>query len=231
MRFTAKILRIMKRTTDTRSFQVSKPEGFEFLPGQYLLVSVLRGDEFLTKPLSISSSPTDDFLEITKRLTGHEFSDALAVLKEGDSIYLEGPKGTFTFKGEYKKVGMLAGGIGITPLMSMIRYCHHLRLESNIILLYGNRSEDNIPFFEDLERIAAENLNFKVVHTLSRAGNNWTGRRGHVDSEMIREQIPDYMDRVFYVSGPPSLVKDCVQHLMRLGVEEDKIKTENFIGY
>ncbi|MCX8182367.1 MAG: FAD-dependent oxidoreductase [Candidatus Methanomethyliaceae archaeon] len=231
MRYKATIIRVLKRAEDIRSFQFIKPRGFEFLPGQYLFVSVQKSGKALTKPLSISSSPTEDFLEVTKRLTGHEFSNAMTELRVGDEIYIDGPNGSFTFMGEYPKVGMLAGGIGITPLISMIKYCTHKQVQSSIILLYGNRSEENIPFFEELNQLAKNNKNFRVIHTLSRAGDSWKGRRGHVDSEMIKEHIPDYEERVFYVSGPPGLVKDCTQHLRSLGVNEEKIKTENFIGY
>ncbi|MEM3365205.1 MAG: FAD-dependent oxidoreductase [Candidatus Methanomethyliaceae archaeon] len=229
--FKVTISRVFKRTEDVMSFQFSKPQAFEFLPGQYLLVSVPKNGKLLTKPLSISSSPTEDFLEVTKRITGHEFSNVMAELRVGDEIFIDGPNGNFTFKGEYPKVGMLAGGIGITPLMSMMKYCTHRRIQSNIILLYGNRSEDNIPFFEDLDRLAKDNSNLRIVHTLSRAGDSWKGRRGHVDSEMIKEHIQDYQERVFYVSGPPGLVKDCVQHLKSLGVIDERIRTENFVGY
>lgn len=231
MKFKSTIIEILERTKDVKSFRVEKVEGFDYYPGQYILVSVPIGSVFLTKPLSISSSPTEGFIEVTKRLTGHEFSNAMSELRAKDEIYLDGPRGNFTFKGEHKKVGMLCGGIGITPLMSMIKYCTHLRIQSDIILLYGNRSEDNIPFFEELGQMANYNVNFKVFHVLSRPGNGWSGRTGHVDSEMVAECIPDYLERVFYVSGPPPLVRDCHDHLIRLGLPEEKIKTENFIGY
>ncbi|MBC7113195.1 MAG: FAD-dependent oxidoreductase [Candidatus Methanomethyliales bacterium] len=231
MRIKTTVLSIIERTKDTWSFRFTKPEGFKYLPGQYMFVSVPNNGGLLTKPLSISSSPHEDFLEVTKRLTGHDFSNAMAGLHVGDEVYIDGPHGSFTFMGEYSKVGMLAGGIGITPLISMIKYCTHAGIHSNIILLYGNRSEDNIPFFEELAQLSKENKNFKVFHTLSRAGEAWKGRRGHVDSEMIKEFIPDYGGRVFYVSGPPGLVKDCAQHLRSLGVSEERIKTENFTGY
>lgn len=231
MNFKVTLLRILKRTEDVRSFQFSKPQAFKFLPGQYLLVSVPKNGKILMKPLSISSSPTEDFLEFTKRLTGHEFSNVMAELRVGDEIFIQGPNGSFTFEGEYPKVGMLAGGIGITPLMSMIKYCTHKQVHSSIILLYGNRSEDNIPYFEELNKLATNNNNFKVFHSLSRPRDSWMGRRGHVNSEMIMDHIPDYDERVFYVSGPPGLVRDCTQHLRSLGVREKNIKTENFIGY
>lgn len=231
MKAKVSILSVLKRTEDVISFQLSKPHGFVFLPGQYLLVSVQKDGTLLTKPLSISSSPMENFLEITKRITGHEFSNAMIKLQVGDGVYIDGPYGSFTFEGEYSKVAMLAGGIGITPFMSMINYCTQMQIPSDIILLYGNRSEENIPFFHELNTAAKKNKNFKVVHTLSRAGDSWMGRRGRLNSEIIRKEIQDYIGRIFYLSGPPGFVIDCTQHLKSLGISEEKIKTESFVGY
>jgi ferredoxin-NADP reductase len=231
LEFEASIQEIIRRTVDVKSFRFERPDWFEYDPGQYILVTVVTNGEKRTKPLTISSSPTEGFLEFTKRITDHEFSIALNGLKAGDQLHLNGPNGSFTFKGELPKVGMITGGIGIIPLRSMIRYCSDKRMQTQITLLYGNRSEDSIAFRDELDLLKRANKNLRVVHTLSRAGDSWKGRRGHIDSRMIIEEIPDYTERVFYVCGPPFLVEDGVNCLKALNLPSNRIKKENFPGY
>lgn len=232
MEFETKVDAIIKRTHDVKSFRFKRPEGFDYDPGQFLFITIPIGDEKQKKHFTISSSPTEkEFIEFTKKITDHEFSAALDRLTIGDKAYIDAPYGEFTFKGEHPKIGMLTGGIGITPFRSMIKYCTDKGIKSGITLLYGNRNEENIVFKEELDRLEKENPNFRVIHTLSRPSEAWKGRRGHIDLAMAGEEIPDYMERTFYVCGPPSLVTDCVNILKALKIPDDKINIENFPGY
>ncbi|MBM5804599.1 MAG: FAD-dependent oxidoreductase [Candidatus Verstraetearchaeota archaeon] len=231
MKFEVRAQEIIRRTADVKSFRFSRPDGFNYDPGQFMLITVPVGGDRKTKPLTVSSSPTEDFIEFTKKITSHEFSAALDELRVGDTVQIDGPYGNFTFKGERPKVGMISGGIGITPLRSMIKYCTDKGVESNILLLYGNRSEESIAFKDEFDRLEEANRNLRVVHALSRPGEGWKGRREHIDLQMIQEEVPDYAERVFYVCGPPALVTDCVNHLKALRVPAEKIRVENFPGY
>ncbi len=232
MEFETSVYEIIKRTHDVKSFRFKRPKEFEYDPGQYLFITILIDGEKKTKHFTISSSPTEkEYIEFTKKITDHEFSVALDMLKIGDWAYINGPYGEFIFKGEHAKVGMLTGGIGITPFMSMTKYCMDNGIKSQMTLLYGNRNEESIVFKEELDSLEKKNPNLRVVHTLSRPSDRWKGRRGHVDLQMVREEIPDYMERAFYVCGPPALVTDCVNILKTLKVPDNKIKTEDFPGY
>ncbi len=232
MEFETSVYEIIKRTHDVKSFRFKRPKEFEYDPGQYLFITILIDGEKKTKHFTISSSPTEkEYIEFTKKITDHEFSVALDMLKIGDWAYINGPYGEFIFKGEHAKVGMLTGGIGITPFRSMTKYCMDNGIKSQMTLLYGNRNEESIVFKEELDSLEKKNPNLRVVHTLSRPSDRWKGRRGHVDLQMVREEIPDYMERAFYVCGPPALVTDCVNILKTLKVPDNKIKTEDFPGY
>lgn len=232
MEFETSVDKIIRRTHDVKSFRFKRPGGFDYDPGQFFFVTILIEGEKRKKHFTISSSPTEkEFIEFTKRITEHEFSVALDKLKIGDWVQIDGPYGDFTFKGEYTRVGLMTGGIGITPLRSMIKYCTDKRIKSQITLLYGNRNEENIVFKEDIDRMEKENGNLRIVHTLSRPAEEWKGRKGHIDVQMVREEIPDYDDHVFYVCGPPSLVTDCVSVLKALRIPDDKINKEDFPGY
>lgn len=232
MKFETSVDEIIKRTDDVKSFRFKRPEGFDYDPGQFLFLTIPIGGKENTKHFTISSSPTEkEFIEFTKKITDHEFSVALARLEIGDWAQIDGPYGDFTFKGEHPRIGMMTGGIGITPLRSIIKYCSDAGVKSQITLLYGNRSEENIVFREELDLLKEKNPNLRVVHTLSRPGDGWSGRRGHIDIEMVREEIPDYAARVFYVCGPPALVSECENILKALKIPESKIIAEDFPGY
>jgi ferredoxin-NADP reductase len=231
MKFETIVTESIQRTKSIISVRFSKPEGFEYLPGQYIFIAIGSGDGELKKPLSISCSPTEGFLEVTKRLTGHPFSNALSTLKEGDKIWFKGPLGDFTFLGGHEKIGMLSGGIGITPLRSIIKYISDKKLETDAVLFYSNSYEDDIAFekeFEDLERMSPK---LKVVSTVTRPGPSWTGITGRITAEMIKAHSPDYMDRVFYISGPPRMVDSSLNMLKEMNIPKAQIKKESFVGY
>jgi ferredoxin-NADP reductase len=232
MRFDTTVMDIILRTIGVKSFRFERPADFEFDPGQWMFITILINGEQKTKHFTISSSPTEkEFLEFTKKITDHEFSVALDRLGKGDWARIDGPYGEFTFKGEYPKVGMLTGGIGITPLRSMIRYCTDTHVPSKITLLYGNRNEESIVYYKELEEMKNHNPDLTVVHCLSRPSEAWKGRRRHVDQAAIQEAIADYRERMFFICGPPPLVTSLVQVLGTLGIPESCIKIEHFPGY
>lgn len=242
--FETTALEVLQRTPTTRSIRFSRPAGFDYLPGQFVILTLKSrqedgtqedgsgvGDAMIKKPLSLSSSPSEDFLEVTKRLTGHEFSNALLSVKEADPIQVSGPYGSFSFRGEHRKVAMLSGGIGITPLRSMIKYCTDKSLDTDILLIYSNRSEGDIPFGDEFELLEERNLRLKVVNTLTRPGPDWKGRTGRIDAAMIQEFAPDYGTRVFYSSGPAAMVDAMISALEQLGIAKEQMKKEYFPGY
>jgi ferredoxin-NADP reductase len=233
MRFESRVLETVQRTYDVRSFRFERPKGFEFAPGQYMYVTLKRDGKELEKHFTISSSPTEtSYIELTKRLTGHEYSNALVALKPGDAVTIDAPHGDFTFSGEYDRVAMLTWGIGITPLRSMIRYATDKGLTTDITLLYSNHSDDDIPFADELEEMARRNANLKVVNTISSPSAKWNGHVGRIDGEMVRREMPDYSNRVAYVSGPYKMVNDVTNMLRKeLKMPKNRLKKEDFPGY
>jgi ferredoxin-NADP reductase len=144
---------------------------------------------------------------------------------------LKGPFGDFTFNGEHKKIGMLSGGIGITPLRSMIKYSTDKGIGTDIILLYSNRSEDDIAFNDEFERLQKRNTNIKVVNTVTRPGPSWRGVSGRIDDGMIKKYMPDYIDRIIYTSGPIKMVDSMLILLKELNAPEKQIRKEYFLGF
>ena len=232
MRFETRVSDIITRTYNVKSFRFPKPDSFSYKAGQFMFVTIKSEPQQLRKHFSISSSPTEtNFVEFTKKITDSPFSLALTALNIGDTVSLDGPYGDFTFEGEYDRVGMLSGGIGITPLRSICKYCADTQSEAKITLLYGNRAEEDIIFRKELEEMQQKNKSIKVVFTLSQASQSWKGYTGIINAEMVKNEIPDYTQTNFYTCGPPAMVEAIGSLLKELGILESQIRKENFPGY
>ncbi len=231
MKFETKVSEIIGRTYNVKSFRFLRPNTFNFTSGQFMFVTI-RNEQQLTKHFTISSSPTEkDFIEFTKKLTDHPFSISLSKSKVGDVAIIDGPYGDFTFQSEYDRVGMLSGGIGITPLRSICKYCTDTRSETKITLLYGNHTEEDIVFRHELEEMQLINRNMKVVFVLNQASQAWKGYSGRIDAEMIRKEIPEYEKTLFFTCGPPAMVDAMEKLLKELHIPKGQIRKENFLGY
>jgi len=232
MKFETTVKSFLLQTYNVKSFRFPRPASLNYKPGQFMFITIKSGEEKLKKHFTISSSPTErDLIEFTKKITGSKFSNALDALKVGDWAEIDAPYGNFTFEGEYKKIGMLSGGIGITPLRSICKYCTDMQLETSIVLLYGNRSERDIVFRKELEEMQNQNKNLKVVFTVDEPSEGWTGQTGRINAEMMKREVPDYMERVFYTCGPPAMVEAMENLLKDLSVPQKQIRKEHFPGY
>jgi ferredoxin-NADP reductase len=233
--FETKVIEIIQRTHDIKSFRFAVPEEIHFKPGQLFLVTIKINGQDATKHFSFSNSPTEKgYVEFTKRITESEFSQALDKLRVGDRARLKMPYGFFTFEGEYEKIAFLVGGISITAIRSMCKFACDKKLPTDMVLIYGNRTENDIAFHEDFLHMEAENKKLRVIYTLTEPIDEtaWKGRIGRINSEMVREEIPDYTDRVFYLCGPPKMVDALKSRLSdELKLAKEKIKWEHFLGY
>lgn len=232
MRFETEFSEIIPRSQDMVSCRFPRPDELSYRPGQYMLVTIRSGDKEVTHPFSFSSSPSErDNIEFTKKLTESEYSKALKASKPGSWARIDAPYGTFTFEGEHEKVLLLAGGVGITPFRSICRYCTDKRLNSSIILLYGCRNENEIAFKMELEDMQRQNPNLKVVFILNEASSHWKGLVGFINADLVKTQVPDYHERIFYACGPPGMVKAMETLVASMGLPLTKLKLEVLAGH
>lgn len=235
MIFETTIQNVVQRTPSVKSFQINLPQAVEFKAGQFLQASLLVNGKEEGKYFTISSSPSEKrFVEFTKRITESPFSQALDQIGPGGWMKISMPMGRFTLDraGADAKIAFLSGGIGITPIISMCRSAADQNLDRDMILLYGNRTQDDVPFKEEWEELTRRLPRLRVVHVLESPPEGWEGHAGYITKETVVSEIPDYRDRAFFVCGPPGMVAALSGILEKdLSLPREQIITENFDGY
>lgn len=234
-----RVARIFQETPTVKTFRLAPVEGvgplpFMFEPGQFLTVAVSIGETQVKRSYSIASSPCcHGWCEITvKHESGGMVSGYLHErAKEGDSLDVSGPYGRFTFRGaEAPSVVFIAGGVGITPLMSSIRYLTDQSWNGRIELIYACTRLDAVIFREELGYLAQRHPNLHVTIVLSNESSDaWTGPRGFITSELLA-RVPEIRSRRIHLCGPPAMTDAVKQALAHLGVAQDAIHTELFLS-
>jgi len=232
MKFETTFQEKILRTHDVTSFRFPRPADLDYKPGQFFIVTLKQPGKELSKHFSFSSSPTEkNHIEFTKKFTDHEYSLALKEVKVGEWARIEAPFGQFTFEGEYPKIALLGGGIGITPFMSYAKNASDRSLNSKITLFYGCRTPEDIAFRKEFEDLAQKNKNLKLVFTVNQPTSDWKGETGTINVDMIKQQLPDYQEYMFYTCGPPPMVEAMQKLIENLGLSKEKLKFEYFSGY
>jgi len=235
-----RVARIFQETTDVKTFRLAYPDGgdvlpFTFEPGQFLTVSVNADGTELKRSYSISSSPCcQGWCEITvKNVPGGRVSGYLHErVREGDLLNVLAPSGRFTFRGkEAPSVVFIAGGVGITPLMSSIRYLTDQSWPGEIFLIYACASLKDIIFREELEYLRQRHPNLHITITLGEEDSpDWKGARGYVTKDLLLSTVPDIAARRVHLCGPPPMMDALKKLLAEIGVPTEQIKTELFLS-
>lgn len=232
-----RVARVFRETPDVKTFRLMNPLGgvlpFTYLPGQFLTVTVLTDGKPVRRSYTIASSPTQhDYTELTvKHEAGGVVSGYLHDrVKEGDLLDCSGPSGAFVFTGrECKCILLIGGGVGITPLMSVIRYLTDRAWAGDIYLIYGVHAPHDVIFREELEYLAHRHPNFRAVIAVSHPeGTDWAGEKGRITKELIARSVPDLASRYVHLCGPVPLMEAVKKELAELGVPAERIKTEAF---
>lgn len=234
-----RVARVFQETPDVKTFRLVDPDRSEFLPftfdpGQFLTVSVRVDGKDLKRSYSLSSSPAcQGWCEITvKHAPGGRVSGHLDErVREGDLLQVSGPSGRFTFRGqEAASVVFVAGGVGITPLMSSIRYLTDQSWPGEIFLVYGCASRKDIIFHDELEHLQKRHPNLHVTIALDEEDSlEWAGPRGYVTKELLLGAVPGLAARRVHVCGPPPMMEAVRASLAEIGVPTEQIKTEAFL--
>ncbi|HYE22808.1 MAG TPA: FAD-dependent oxidoreductase, partial [Verrucomicrobiae bacterium] len=183
---------------------------------------------------SIASSPTEKDVKLTTKFADESstYKNKLKDLNRDEVILAGSLDGDFVLPNKLDKgLVFIAGGVGIAPFRSMIKYIIDNNLKADITLFYSNKDYDEIGF-TDLFDEAEEKIGLKTVYVLTgKTPPNWSGRRGFITDKMISEEVPDHANKIYYISGPDPMVRSYVKLLKNMGISPGQIKTDYFPGY
>lgn len=219
------------------AFHWEMPDGFEFKAGQLTHIKLINPSEIDEKgterALSFVYAPSEKELVTTTRLRDSAFKRELKDLPEGSEVEFDGANGSFTLhKTESTPAVFLIGGIGITPIRSMIAEATNQKTDHDLTLLYSNKTPEDAPFLSDFEDMEKRNRHFTFVPVMTRSdADEWSGERGHIDAELLKRYVSDINKPIYYLSGPGDMVEAMQKMLVDAGVNEDNIRSEEFAGY
>lgn len=237
--YTSRLLRRAEVADGTMAFHFEKPAQFDFTPGQSADVTLPNppetDSEGNTRTFSIASSPFENQLMFATRMRDTAFKRSLKKVPIGTDVRIEPATGSFTLhKNSAKPAVFLAGGIGITPFLSILRQADHDRLGHKLCLFYSNRRPQDAPFLEDLRMLETSNSNFQLFCTMTaieQSQNEWQGEMGVINKEMLSRHLINLQGPIYYVAGPPAMVAGLRKMLIGANVDEDDIRSEDFAGY
>jgi ferredoxin-NADP reductase len=230
-------VKVFQETPDVRTFRLVATEGlhlpFDFLPGQYLNLSFVIDGKKVNRSYTIASSPTrvgSCELTVKREAQGTASRHLHDSVAAGTLIDVYAPAGRFTFTGaEADSLVMIAGGVGITPLMAKIRYLTDIGWSGDIYLIFSVKTERDIIFRDELDYLQSRFPNLHVTVTLTRAeGSSGEWERGRISPELLQRVVPQISRRRVHICGPTEMTELTRQMLLDLGVPAESIKSESF---
>jgi ferredoxin-NADP reductase len=219
----------IQNTSDCFSFFFKSPDKLIFKAGQYMNFTLPHDnpdDRGINRYFTIASAPHEGRIMITTRISREHsstFKNTLMSMEKGREIKILPPLGEFIIEDYSKSYVFSAGGIGITPFRSILVDLDHLKKikEMEIVLLYSNRSND-IVFKDELDLLADRNASLKVRYVISPEVCN---------IEMLKAEVPNYLEKIYYISGPPGMVKSIGDILAAENISDSQINLDFFPGY
>lgn len=222
-------------TFDAWTFYFRKPVGFRYAAGQYIKIKLPiktpdnRGN---SRYFTLSSSPTEEFLKITTRILKSSFKTALSELSENTDVEMRGPWGDFVLdEADNRERIFLAGGIGLTPFHSMIKYVTDMNLNIKIKMIVSYKTETEILFMKELDEIQKNNKDIEIIVTISEPGEYWKGEVGRISTQLLQKKLASLEGNVYYMSGPEKMVASLEKSLVSVGILKGDILTDEFPGY
>ncbi|HEX7323259.1 MAG TPA: FAD-dependent oxidoreductase [Mycobacterium sp.] len=224
----------------TMAFYFAKPDDYRFQPGQSLQMTLVdpppEGDSRgVTREFTIASAPHEAELMVAMRLRNSAFKDMLKDAPPGTAVRISEADGDLVLHRDVSRPAVfIAGGIGITPFLSITRHAARESLEHPIYLFYSNWRPDLAAFLPELEAMRQENPQYRLIATMTEPDSSaqpWTGETGVIRPELLRQHLPDLESPVYYLAGPPAMTMAMLDMLEDLGIDDDAVKSAEFFGY
>jgi ferredoxin-NADP reductase len=217
----------------TVAFYFEKPAGFAHQAGQNAMFTLIEPREEdaagPSRTFTIASAPHERELMIATRMRDSAFKRFLGRARPGAKLAMEGPAGVMVLHEDANRPAVfLAGGIGITPFLAMVRDAAKRRLPHHITLVYSNRRPQDAAFRAELEGL--QGPRFRLVTTMTEAPD-WRAEKRRISRELLAEHLPDLRAPVYYFAGPPGMTMAMQGMLTELGVREQDMRSEEFYGY
>lgn len=228
----------IRLTPDTYDFVFSKPPRFSYRPGQYMewtLAHPRTDDRGNRRYFTLASSPTEDTLRLGIKFNDHSssFKNNLLSLSSETPIMAGQLAGDFVLpRNRQQKIVFMAGGIGITPFRSMVKYLIDRGEKRDIVLFYANKEASEIVYRDIFDR--GRSVGLRPVYVLTDQAKippQWPGLSGRITAAVITQEVPDYRERTFYLSGPNAMVTAYREMLRHLGLPSSQVKTDFFPGF
>jgi ferredoxin-NADP reductase len=221
---------------NTYLFSFPKPADFFYTAGQYISLSIdppdIAAPGGTMREFSLSSAPYEPILTTAFRFRASAAKKQFLALEKGDRAYIQGPFGNFSLQNHDKQVVFLVGGIGIVPLLSMLKQSLHEKENRIFTIYFSNRREEDIPFLPELELLIKQHRAITLVNTLTlERPHHRNGESGYISAEMIRKHTTHPEEAYYYLSGPQRFVGGMWEVLGSLNVSETHIHGEEFTGY
>ena len=237
--YKTKLIKKEEVAEGTMAFYFEKPAGFDFIAGQYVTVTLINppetDDEGNSRFFSLITAPYENCLGVATRIRDTAFKRILKNLPLDSEIMIAGPDGSFCLhKDASQPAVFLIGGIGITPIFSILKNASYEKLPHKLFLFYSNKRPEDAAFLEELRNLEKENHNFKLIATMTemkKSKQAWRGETGFINKEMIQKYLKDLNSPIYYMSGPPMMVKAMRELAEKIGISNDNIKFEEFAGY
>ena len=215
----------------TATFSFTRTEGYRFVAGQYLVLTVDTREGPQMHMFSHCEAPDDEENMILTRLTGSAFKDALLALRPGDRATVRGPQGVLTVAENVKRAAFLVGGVGVSPAHSIVRDAARHPSDVEWLLFDGNLDETCVPFRDEFDGYERDHANIRFVHVLEKPSAHWMGERGFITPDLVRRHCDPLDGWHWYVAGPPAMVVAMHNVLDALGVPPASATFEAFAGY
>ena len=223
--------------SETMTFHFSKPAGFTFKAGQFADYTLIKPSETDaegdTRGFSLGA-PCEEDITFTTRMRDTAFKRNLKNMATDTEVIFDAPYGYFTLQNNTKIPAVfLCGGIGITPVRSIILQATHDKTAHRIFLFYANKTPKDAAYLDELTAAQNVNANFKLVASMTDidGSKGWKGETGFFTKEMLQKYIGDLSQPIYYISGPASMVSSIRKTLSDADINGDNIRTEEFTGY